>query len=451
MSHPPRTLDVQQFIDEQPFSTYQWGILTACFLLVALDTYDSVAIGFVVPVLAHAWKASSAAFGTVMSVGILGLATGALIAGPLFDRASPKTVIVGSVLLYGLCSLGTMTADSVVSLGVWRFMTGVGVGAAAPGAATLMYEYAPSRVRALVVNAIGCGALIGASMCGLAGAVAVPSYGWESLFLIGGVLPLVLAVVMLIATPQPLHFMVRRGFPPHRIAAVLKRIAPDARLEGAAFVLQDETGHRRTGVSMVLSGQFRMGTTMLWSAYFFSTFAYYLLLGWLPTLIQRAGATLRDSSLITVLLTLGGIIGTLALGRLMDRFEKNSVIASGFALGGAGVWLVGQQAGNLGWIAACIFIAGIGLSGAILSMSLLAAAFYPAGGRSTGIAWMHGVGRFGGIIGPLAGAAMLRADFGFGSVFGVVTIFVLLSAVALLIKRAAARRATARALQAESA
>ncbi|MBN3755618.1 MFS transporter [Paraburkholderia sp. Tr-20389] len=451
MKSPSPILDVRQFIDERPFSRYQWGILVVCFLLVAIDTYDSVTIGFVVPVLAHAWSSSKAAFGTVMSAGILGLATGALIAGPLFDRTSPKTVIVGAMVVYGMCSIGTMSADSVASLGAWRFFTGVGVGAAAPGAATLMYEYAPARMSAFLVNAIGCGALIGASMCGLIAAVAVPAYGWQSLFLIGGVLPLALAMVMVIVTPQPLHFMIQRGFPQPRIAAVLRRIAPDVQLDVVRFVLQEAIPQRQAGVRMVLSRPFRMGTVMLWSAYFFSTFAYYLLLGWLPTLIQGTGATLRDSSLITVLLTLGGIIGTLLLGRFMDRFEKNAVIAAAYAFGGAGVWLIGRQAGNLGWIASWVFIAGIGLSGALLSMSFLAAAFYPAGGRSTGIAWMHGVGRLGGFMGPMAGAAMLRADYSFRTVFTVVMAFVLLSAAALMIKRAAARRATAGELQTESA
>ncbi|SCU74524.1 4-hydroxybenzoate transporter PcaK [Cupriavidus necator] len=452
MTNLSRTLDVQQFIDEHRFSRYQWKILVTCFLLIAIDAYDSVAIGFVVPVLLREWGTTRAAFGPVLSVGVLGLALGALIAGPLFNRTSPKTVMVGSMLLFGLCSLGTMTADSLVSLGAWRFFTGIGVGAAVPGAVTLIYEYAPARISALLVNTIACGALIGASLCGLTAAAVVPSYGWTSVFLIGGIVPVVLALFMLVTMPQPLQFMVQQNYPATAIAAVLRRIAPEAQLaDDTCFVLPAAPEPGKAGVAVVLSRQLRMGTAMLWSAYFFGTFAYYLLLGWLPTLVQDMGASLQHSSLITVLLTVGGIFGTFVFGWLMDRFDKNNVIAGAFVLGGVGMWLVGQQKGDLAWVATCVFIGGIGLSGAMMSMGAVAASFYPASGRSTGISWMHGVGRFGGIAGPMVGALMLRDGFTLATVFTVVMGFVLVSAVALMIKGAAARRAAGNPLRAESA
>lgn len=452
MTNLSRTLDVQKFIDEQRFSRYQWGILVTCFLLIAIDAYDGLAIGFIVPVLVREWGISKAAFGPVLSVSVLGLATGALLAGPLFNRTSPKTVIIGSMLLFGTCSLGTMTADSLLSLGLWRFFTGVGVGAAVPGAATLMYEYAPTRMSAFLVNAIAVGALIGASACGVTAAAMVPTHGWTSVFLIGGVLPIALALFMLVTMPQPLHFMVQKSYPGHRIAAVLRRIAPDAQIaDDTRFVLPDAQDAGKQGVAVVLSKPFRMGSILLWSAYFFGTFAYYLLVGWLPTLVQDMGASLQNSQLITVLLTVGGIVGTFLFGWLMDRFEKNAVIAVAYALGGIGLWLVGQQRGDLASVAVWVFLGGIGLSGALMSMGSLAAAFYPASGRSTGISWMHGIGRFGGIVGPMAGAMMLRDQVRLSTVFTVVMVFVLLSAAALLVKSAAARRAAGNSLRAESA
>ncbi|GMG95116.1 MFS transporter [Cupriavidus metallidurans] len=452
MTSVSRTLDVQQFINEHRFSRYQWKILVTCFLLIAIDAYDGLAIGFVVPVLVREWGVNKAAFGPVLSVGVLGLALGALLAGPLYHRTSPKTVIIGSMLLFGVCSLGTMTANSLVSLGVWRFFTGIGVGAAVPGAATLMYEYAPRRMSAFLVNAIAVGALIGASACGLTAAAMVPTHGWTSVFLIGGVLPIVLAVFMLAAMPQPLHFMVQKGYPGHRIAAVLRRIAPNAAIDDdTRFVLPEAQDAGKQGVAVVLSKQFRTGSVLLWAAYFFGTFAYYLLVGWLPTLVQDMGASLRNSQLITVLLTVGGIVGTFLFGWLMDRFDKYTVVALAYALGGIGIWLVGQQRGDLAWVAVCVFAGGIGLSGALMSMGSLAAAFYPASGRSTGISWMHGIGRFGGIVGPMVGAYMLRDGFSLPAVFTVVMVFVLLSSVALIINSAAARRSAANGMQTESA
>ncbi|KUE86332.1 4-hydroxybenzoate transporter [Cupriavidus necator] len=446
-----RTIDVQQFIDHQRFSPYQWRILIACFLLVAIDIYDNVALSFVVPVLAQDLGVAKSAFGPVMSASIFGLSIGALAAGPLFERFTPKFVMIGAMWMFGLCSFATVMADSVTSLGVWRFLTGLGLGAAMPATATLMYEYAPRRMGALLVNALCCGGMIGASACGWAAAVMVPAYGWKSVFVLGGVLPLVLGLYMLLATPQPLHFMVQHGYPAPAIAAVLRRIAPGAALDATRFVLEDAAPPSRGGVGLVLSKGLRIGTGMLWLGYFFACIAYYLLLGWMPTLFQTIGATWRQSTLMTTLLTVGGIVGTLFFGWLMDRFEKNAVIGMAFAIGGLGVWAIGQNSQDLGWVSASIVLTGIGLSGGMASMIFLAAAFYPATARSLGVSWMQGIGRFGGILGPILGGVMLRENFGFDAVFNTMAVIILGAGGAVLVKRAMTRPARVSALQSESA
>lgn len=451
MTSDPRTVDVQQFIDHHPFSPYQWRILVTCFLLVAIDIYDNVAVSFVVPVLAQDLGVAKSAFGPVMSASIFGLSLGALAAGPLFERFTPKSVMIGSMWMFGLCSFATVTADSVTSLIAWRFLTGLGLGAAMPATATLMYEYAPRRMGALLVNALCCGGMIGASACGWAAAVLVPAYGWHSVFVLGGVLPIVLALYMMLATPQPLHFMVQHRYPAQAIAAVLRRIAPDAVPDDARFVLASEAPASRNGVAVVLSKGLRLGTGMLWLGYFFACIAYYLLLGWMPTLFQTIGATWRQSTLMSTLLTIGGIVGTLLFGWLMDRFEKNTVIGVAFALGGVGVWAIGQSAQDLGWVSAGIVLTGIGLSGGMGSMIFLAAAFYPATARSLGVSWMQGIGRFGGILGPILGGVMLRETFSFPAVFNTIAAVILGAGAAVLVKRAMTRPAATGALQSESA
>ncbi|MGT2510456.1 MFS transporter [Cupriavidus basilensis] len=163
MADTPPIIDVKRFIDEQRFSPYQWGILATCFLMIAIDTYDAFAVGFVVPVLMQEWHIGKALFGPVMSASIFGMAVGALVSGPLYDRTTPKTVMVGSMILFGLCSLGSTLAQTPLQLGIWRLVTGLGIGAAVPGATTLVYEYAPARRGALVVNTMACGGMVGAA------------------------------------------------------------------------------------------------------------------------------------------------------------------------------------------------------------------------------------------------------------------------------------------------
>lgn len=444
MAGSPATIDVKRFIDAQRFSPYQWRILATCFLMIAIDTYDAVAVGFVVPVLMQEWHVDKALFGPVMSASILGMAIGALISGPLYDRTTPRTVMVASMILFGLCSLGSTLAQTPLSLGIWRLLTGIGIGAAVPGATTLVYEYAPARRSALVVNTMACGGMIGAAACAMTAGSLIPAYGWKSLFVVGAVVPVVLALVVLVTMPEPLRFMVLREWPAERIAAVLRRIAPDKTLEGARFVFSEEQqAERGSGIGAMLSPHLRTGTLMLWLTYFAGTFAYYLLMGWLPTLVQEAGASLRQATMVTGLLSLGGIVGAFGVGWLMDRFERNGVVALAFVVGGVSVWLIGQQTAHPILLPAFILLAGVGLNGAMFSMGGLAAMFYPTSGRSSGVAWMYGVGRIGGILGPIAGGMLLRTSTGAASFFTVVMVTVLVPAGALWIKRRAAARGAA--------
>ncbi|WJF91910.1 MFS transporter [Paraburkholderia bonniea] len=434
MADRPHTLDVQQFIDERRFSPYQWFILVLCFLVVAADGFDTAAIGFVAPALAVEWQVSKTALAPVMSAALAGLALGALMAGPMADRMGRKKVLVGSVLIFALFSIVCAFASSVTELTVMRFLTGIGLGAAMPNATTLMAEYAPARRRSLVVNTMFCGFTLGASAGGLVAALLLPHYGWRSVFITGGVFPLLLVVVLL-ALPESIRFMVLRDWPRAKIAAVLQRIAPGMAFGQMRFVLPEEVSlQQQTGLSVVLSPRFRSGTAMLWLTYFCGLLVFYLLTSWLPTLMHDVGYAAREAALVSALFPLGGGIGAIAMGWLMDRFEPHRVIALAFTLTALFVWMVGQQASHLMWLALLTFVAGVCMNGAQSSLPALAAAFYPTSGRATGVAWMLGVGRLGGILGAFAGGLLLQANFAFSTIFAWLALPSLAAAAALLVK-----------------
>lgn len=435
------TLDVQRFIDERRFSPYQWLILIMCFLIVAADGFDTASIGFVAPALVQEWHPTKAQLWPVMSAALFGLALGALCAGPLADRIGRKRVLIGSVLSFGVFSILCSMSTSLDMLAVMRLLTGIGLGAAMPNATTLMSEYSPARMRSLIVNTMFCGFTVGASAGGFLAALIIPHYGWRSVFIAGGVLPLVLSVV-LIALPESIRFMVLRGWSVDKISAVLRRIAPEVALQGIRFVLpEDADTQKQTGLGVVLSPRFRAGTVMLWITYFAGLLVYYLLTSWLPTLIRDTGFTIREASIVTALFPLGGGIGAIGVGWLMDRFEPHRVIAVTYVLTGFFVWLVGQQSASIMWLGALTFIAGVCMNGAQSSLPVLAAAFYPTSGRATGVAWMLGVGRFGGILGASTGGFLLQAGVGFSTIFGMLAVPSLIAAVALIVKRGVSRGA----------
>jgi len=189
-------LDVQDFIDQQRFSPYQWLILALCFLIVAADGFDTAAAGFVAPALAKDWGLTWVQLGPVLSAALIGSVVGALVAGPLADQIGRKRVLVGSVFTFGALSLASVQASSIDALTLFRLGCGIGLGAAMPNATTMISEYVPTKHRGLLVNVMFCGFTIGASAGGFAAALLIPEFGWRSVFIAGGVAPLLLAVVL---------------------------------------------------------------------------------------------------------------------------------------------------------------------------------------------------------------------------------------------------------------
>ncbi|WP_025597421.1 MFS transporter [Burkholderia sp. WSM2230] len=435
MKSDKRIVDTQAFIDGQRFSPFQWVILVLCFLVVAADGYDTAAIGFIAPSLVQQWGIARVALGPVMSAALVGLGIGAVLAGPLADRLGRKTVLVFSVAFFGLWSLAAAFAGTVESLTVLRFCTGLGLGAAMPNAVTLMSEYAPTRVRAVVVNTMFCGFSAGLALGGFASAWLIPHLGWQSVLVAGGVGPIVLTVLLILFLPESVQFMAVRKRADAKIARILSRIAHGTTLEGCGFVAPEGGvgGKRESAIRAVLSRQYRFGTLMLWLAYFMGLLIYYLLTNWLPTLFRDTGFSGASAALMTSLFPLGGVLGNLCVGWFMDRLNANRVIAATYMLAALMVLLVRQGVGHQLWLGVLIFLTGTLVTSAVTSMSALAAAFYPTHGRATGVAWMLGVGRIGGVAGALVGAALMDFGWQIGSVFSLLAVPALVSACALLV------------------
>jgi AAHS family 4-hydroxybenzoate transporter-like MFS transporter len=446
MSHAPHsatsTLDVQSLIDSQRFSAYQWLILVLCFLIVAVDGFDTAAMGYVAPALVQDWGIEKSSLGPVMSAALFGLAFGAIFAGPMADRVGRKKVLVLSVFFFGACSLATAFAPTIWWLTVLRFLTGLGLGAAMPNAVTLMSEYAPARRRAVLVNTMFCGFPLGSAAGGFFAAAIIPQFGWHSVLVFGGVVPLVLAVVLVTTLPESVRYMVVRQYPADQIRQVLARVT-GARMDGAsAFTISEAAPASSSAIGTVLAPRYRLGSTMLWLTYFMGLVIFYLLTSWMPTLMKDAGFSLQRASFLTALFPLGGGIGTIAAGWFMDRFNPNKVIAITYALTGVLIYAVGQVAsGDQVVLGVLIFLAGTAMNGAQSSMPSLAAAFYPTQGRATGVAWMLGIGRFGGITGALLGAELLRLHLGFDVIFTLLAIPAFAATAALVVKYVGARGA----------
>lgn len=430
-----RKVDIQTFLNENRFSGYQCLIFALCFVIVLLDGFDTAAIGFIAPSLINEWGVSRPALAPVLSAALFGLAAGALSAGPLADRLGRKLVLVASVLVFGVACLGSAFAGDLTQLTVLRFVTGVGLGAAMPNAVTLMSEYCPNQRRAMLTNAMFSGFPLGAAFGGFLAAWMIPQWGWRSVLILGGVTPLMLVVLMVLLLPESVRYMVAKGQPVEHIRAVLSRISRSAQQAQSFFMTETKaTVAGQSGLGVVFSPAYRVGSIMLWLAYFMGLVIFYALINWMPILFKDAGIAPKDAALIAALFPLGGV-GAIFFGWLMDRFNGNRIIAVGYALTALSIYAIGQVVGNVGLLVLVVFVAGAIMNTAQSSMPALAAGYYPTQGRATGVAWMLGIGRFGGIAGSFLVAELARRQLGFSTIFMVVAVPGAIAAIALLVKQ----------------
>jgi AAHS family 4-hydroxybenzoate transporter-like MFS transporter len=429
------TLDVQAFINAQPLSRYQWRVVILCFLIVFLDGLDTAAMGFIAPALSVEWGIDRASLGPVMSAALIGMVFGALGSGPLADRFGRKVVLVVAVFLFGLFSLLAAYSSNIDQLLILRLLTGLGLGAAMPNATTLLSEYTPERLKSLLVTSMFCGFNLGMACGGFVSAKLIPAMGWHSLLLIGGILPLLLTVVLMIWLPESARFLVVRNLGVDRIRKVLAPISSmQVNVAKDFSVPEQKTVRSRNVLKVVFSGTYSAGTLLLWLTYFMGLVIVYLLTSWLPTLMRDSGASMEQSAFIGALFQFGGVLSAVGVGWAMDKYNPHKVIGCAYFLAGVFAWLVGQSLGNVAVLATLVLLAGMCINGAQSAMPSLAARFYPTQGRATGVSWMLGIGRFGAILGAWAGATLLGLGWNFEQVLTALVVPAALAAIAVLIK-----------------
>jgi len=441
-----KTIDVQHFINAHKLSVVQITLLVLCFLIVAIDGFDTAAIGFIAPAIRADWGLTPGQLAPLFGSGLFGLMIGAFAIGPFADRYGRKAVLIFAVVFFGAASLASAFSPSLTVLIALRFLTGLGLGGAMPNAITLTSEYCPEGRRSFLVTLMFCGFTIGSALGGIVASQIVADYGWHSVLIVGGALPLLLAPVLGRALPESVRFLVMRGGATHRIVAALHRIAPEADLQDVAF-----TGaHKPYGspLRQLFEAGLLRGTLLLWLAFFMSLLVVYLLSSWLPTLINGSGVSLRTASLITAMFQVGGTVGAVTIGRLMDRLNPHHVLGIAYASAGLFVYLIGHAAATPWLMVVAVFGAGFCVSGSQVGANALAAAYYPTASRATGVSWSNGVGRIGSVLGSMLGGVMLGLGWGLPTVFAIVAIPAVIAGFAIFLLGRVRSRALQLALQA---
>ena len=282
---PSRHMDVQDVINAHPVSGFQKLVIALCFLVVAIDGFDTAAVGFIAPALRAEWGVTPVQLAPLFGAGLFGLMAGAFIFGPLADRWGRKPVLIATTAFFGAATLASAFSTSIEMLVVLRFVTGIGLGGAMPAAITLTSEFCPERKRSSLVTLMFCGFTIGSAAAGLAASHIVSAFGWQGLLVLGGVLPLALVPVLIALLPESPRYLALRNALPERIAAVLRRIAPGTQLSGLSVIGSGKP--KGLPIGQLFRDGLGTGTLLIWTTFFMSLLVFYLLSSWLP--VARSG------------------------------------------------------------------------------------------------------------------------------------------------------------------
>jgi len=426
MAYPAR-LTFDEILDEPGARRLRRVVVLLCAAVTTLDGFDLQSIALAAPAIAEEWGLSPSSFGAVFGVGQLGSLVGALLLGRLSDRFGRRQILLISVAMFAVCSLATAMVSSVSGLVVVRFLTGIGLVGALPGAIALTSEYTPRRSRSAVVGLMYCGYPFGGVLAGVLAAPLVPALGWESVFVVGGVLPLLLLPVLWRWLPESAQFLTLSG---DRVglAAVLRRIG--SRFD-AAQIRAEEVPVQSPIVRLFTDGR-APGTVLIWVTTFMALVMSYLLINWLPLIAGAAGVGAGSSAVALAMLNIGVIIGGLALARVADKLRPTAVLGGAFVLGAAAVAALGYVGSHVGVLLLVTFAAGFGGIGAQMCMVAVCASFYETSLRATGLGATMAAGRIGGFVGPVVGGLVIGAGSGAPAVFGVAAAAGLCAAAAVV-------------------
>lgn len=427
-------MDLRERLNTSPMSAYQWLIVGICTFLNALDDYDVLAISFSSNQVSEEFSLSGTALGLVMSAALLGMAIGALVLGPVADRIGRRNMTI-LALIVNICGLFlSATATSATQLGIWRVVTGLGIGGILVGTNVICAEYASRKRRGLVISIYTAGYGIGAALGGSVMVSLIATSGWRSVFVLGGCLATVSLVLVLLLVPEsPSHLYNRKPQnAQEKLELIARRLGYSEPVDLSTTTTAEENETNDSGVLALLNRRNRRVTIVVWATFFIVMFGFYFVNSWTPRLMHETGLSDTLSMIVTVGLTLGGAIGSVAFGLFTSRWSTRSVLMCFSVLAAI---LMALFIFTAQWIVLVVIVGvlvGMFSNGCIAGLYVLTPQSYSASLRSTGVGWGIGIGRFGAIVAPTATGAMLDGGWSPQAIYVFVGVVLLLAAVVLL-------------------
>ena len=406
------TINVSEIIDQRPVGAFQIWTVVLCGLVLILDGFDSLTITYVTPSIAETTHIPIPQFDLVLTASLIGLMFAAMTTGPVADRWGRKWPVIFSTLSFAVFSLLTARANTRAELVGLRFLTGIGLGGAMPNVVALASEYIPKRLLSTIVPVLFIGMPLGGTISGFVSRAMIPVWGWRSVFVAGGVLPLAIALILVFVLPESIQFLAVQGKDSGRIAKTVARIAPEIPRAGVNIVVGSrEEARKGVPVKHLFTEGRTAGTILLWIPYFMNLLLIYFLGSWLPALLREEGMSVRAAVTASTFISFGGILGCLIEGPMLRRWGAFVILSVEYAIAGLLIGSLALIAVTYPILLVMTFSTGLMIIGSQGGLNALAARFYPVSVRSTGVGWALGVGRIGSIVGPMIGGALLRVGW----------------------------------------
>jgi AAHS family 4-hydroxybenzoate transporter-like MFS transporter len=398
-------IQVSRLLDERGLGAFQIRLLFWAILLSLIDGYDIAAIAFAAPHLVASWGIPRSALGPVLSASNIGVLFGSAIFGWIGDRYGRKPALIGANLLFGVFTFVAAYSTDLTQLFWLRLIAGLGIGGVIPNLVAICTESAPRHLRAtLPIVAVGCVPL-GGALGGLVSAFLVPHYGWQILFEIGGIVPVVIALAAIINLPESIKYMALHDSQRAKMTKVIAALRPGFAVPAdARFVIEDERQTPSSNPVYLFQHGLWLITPLSWLLFALNLMGYFFLSGWTPTLLTAAKLPPATAAIAAAALQVGGTVGALTLCWWLQR-HRFLAISFLFVLAVPVVGSIGF-AGLTSQLAllTATFFAGFLVLGIQIGINVVGAMLYPTSLRANGSGWQLGLGRIGSIVGPLLGA-----------------------------------------------
>ena len=437
-------MNITANVERGPMTRFQVTAILICMIINMIDGFDVLVIAFAAPSIASDWQLSSTELGVLLSSGLLGMALGSLILGPLADRFGRRWLILGCLMIISAGMLVSGLSQGLAQLTAMRFLTGLGVGGILPGLNTIVSEYSSLRWRSFWVSLLQTGYPIGAMIGGMLTALLIAQYGWRAAFFFGAFASLCMIPLVWRFLPESLDFLLSS-----RPAGALEKVNDVlGRLGREKVTVLPERAHtaikRRIGYADLLAaGELRMRTVLLCLSFFVVMLTFYFVMSWTPKILVDSGMSAAQGISGGIILNLGGIIGCVFLGFLSSRWPLPRIITLYVVLTFLLMIVFAQLSSQVATMVTIAVILGFFLFGCMVGLYALAPQLYPVQSRSAGISIGIGFGRMGGVLSPMLAGVLF--DLGWAKTDGYIlfALPLVITATAIVMLGRAMRRSEA--------